>query len=270
MNTLKLGILMILALVLAACSADTPTQVAGADDDMLARVVAGVAGYESTGFAATVNDLIIVGNGGTLRPAAGTLAVSTVVVTHSDSIFDPSTRTQMLALACQRQHGDVVSDWDLRYSDRFAELVRGTQGYRLTHPLDAKTSVDGTFRSGTMVAKGTSGGTLKFLDAPASSTRFEGEYRWRGGVTFGGQQAERFDDVSVVITSASVAARPAAERQEARLEGKCEVTVRANGPDGVVSRAGTLTFDGSEIAVLGLGGRRYSINVREGVISRTR
>jgi len=249
--------LMILAAFLAAgCWDDAPIEASrGERDDAIASIIAGAVGYESNGLSAMVADMVTAGSGGTLRPAddAGRTAL---VVTQNDSTFDPSTLSQNLVLACQRNRGDAYSEWQLHYAIRYA----GTRGAMPVDATTAETHADGTYRNSRLTAHGSSTGHIGFVKiAKGGDAWLSGEYRWNGATSFrdGG---EDYGDVTIVVTWNRFHVQCGAEAP--MLEGRCDVTIRANGPQGVVQKNGTIIFSGRDVARLSIGGRQYVVGIR--------
>ncbi len=264
MRTVAIRMIMgVVVLACAGCSAETPTDTPDISDDGIAKLVAGVVGYESTGLSATVTDLITAGSGGTLRQSIVAVPSATTVVTRSDSSFDPGARVQSLAFDCERNGVDAWSAWKLRYAIQFHMPVAGVAGPGIVSPATATTDVEGTYRSSVLTTRGSSHGEFTFDRAPrAGGADLTGSYRWSGSMILRGGREERFDDIVVTCTwnGLHVAAIGGTER----YSGRCDVNVRASGPSGVVSRNGTLEFKGGQQATLSIGGRQYLVDVRRG------
>lgn len=269
MKKMILSVAMVVTSLLASCAVDTPTQVPQNDGDVVAKLVAGAVGFESNGLAATINDLVVAGTGGTLRTSVGSAMSTSVVVTRNDSIFDPSTRTQLLSLGCERNRADTYSEWGLSYKIRFANVGGNGEAPLPIDPRDAETQTDGTFRNASLKAQGISNGRISFEKVePGREAMLSGEYRWNGSAVLRGSGEERYDNVTITFNwnRLNAIAGPGGDGQY--LNGRCEVNVKANGPNGVISRSGTLTFAGDDIGTLAIGGKRYLVSIHSAEVMR--
>jgi hypothetical protein len=262
MKTIILNMAMVLAFLLVSCSADTPTQVASSNGDVLAKLVAGAVGFESNGLAATINDLAVAGTGGTVRSSMMSAANTAVVVTRNDSIFDPQTRIQLLSLACERNRADTYSEWDLSYKIRFASTAGRGSSAVPAGAENAETHTSGTFRSASLKVQGESDGRIGFDKVePGREVTLSGTYRWDGTAVVPGSGEERYDDVTITFNWNRLNALAGAAGAGQILNGRCDVNIKANGPDGVISSSGTLAFAGNDNAVLTIGGKSYVISI---------
>jgi hypothetical protein len=252
----------VMVALLAGCAADTPTQVRSNNDEVIARIVAGAAGYESNGFAATINDLVTAGAGATVR-RPGDATHTAIVVTASDSIFDPSSKSQMLSLSCERNRADEYSEWRMRYKIQFAGVKQVSRETMPAGPVEAVLYTDGTYRNRVLTVQGESRGYVRFDQVDPSGTGLSGEYIWKGSTVVLGEREERYNDVTVKFTwnRLKSVAGPGGEVQY--IAGRSDVQVSANGPDGVIVRSGSLVFEGDR-AILAIGGEKYLLNVRMG------
>lgn len=262
MKKLIRGMTALMALVVIGCADDTPTEAArGEHDDAVAKIVAGALGYESNGLAAMVADMVTAGTGGTLR-SEGSAMHEALTVTQNDSIFDPASLTQSLVLGCERNHADAYSEWKLRYTIDYAEMEGRGDMRKPGTPVAGRTHADGTYRNSILTVQGKSDGTIGFVKPDAGrSAWLNGEYRWQGTTSFR-DEAASYGNVVVTFTwnRLHVKCRPGGS--DPILTGRCDVTIRANGPEGAVSRNGSITFDGGEQALLTVGGKRYLVSVR--------
>ncbi len=262
MNKYTHGLIALMALLVAGCVKDIPTEAARSEhDEAMATIVAGALGYESNGLAAMAADMVMAGSGGTLRHPGGTDHTS-LIVTQNDSIFDPASLSQSLVLACQRNRSDAYSEWKLHYTIKYAGMQKRGSLEMPVVAVTAETHADGTYRNSLLTVRGTSNGTIRFVKpGEGRSAWLNGEYTWQGVTTFR-EENERYDDVTVSFAwnRLYVACQP--DGLGPSLFGRCDVTIRANGQYGALSKNGSITFDGGEHALLALGGRRYLVSVR--------
>lgn len=260
MRTTILKIIALVALVVTGCSTDAPIEAPQSNhDSRVATIIAGSIGYESNGLSAIMADMVTAGNGETLR-ANNSADRTALVVTQNDSIFDPISRSQSLVLACQRNRGDAYSEWQLSYMIQYDGVqAEGEQGM----PADAvaaETHADGTYRNNLLTAHGASTGKIGFVKkGMGRSAWLSGEYKWEGATTFrnGG---ENYGNVIITLNWNRLYVESGAGAPV--LNGRCDVTIRANGPQGVISKNGTIIFDGSDRALLSIGGKQYQVSVR--------
>ncbi len=264
MNRMISGLVALMVLLVAGCADDmpTPTEAARAEhDDAVAKIVAGALGYESNGLAAMMSDMVVAGTGGTLRE--GTPGAHTALtVSQNDSIFDPASLRQSLVLACERNQADTYSEWKLRYTINYGGMSGTGAARKPAGALSAETHADGTYRNSLLTVQGNSDGAIGFVRTGAGRDAWlSGEYTWQGTTTLR-RETVSYGDVMVTFTwnRLHVESRPAGEAPV--LSGKCDVTIRANGPDGAFSRNGSITFSGTDEALLSIGGKRFLISVR--------
>ncbi|MEO5930878.1 MAG: hypothetical protein ABIR47_13155 [Candidatus Kapaibacterium sp.] len=257
-NSLYIFGLVLLALV--GCSTETPTQAPGADTDVVAEIVAGAVGYQSNGLTATVGDVIAAGKGRGLRDMVRTATAGDVIVTQTDSSYDPGSRNQKLSFVCQRSQADDYSEWKLRYQIGFAEQAPGASALGL--PLNAQAHTDGTYRSPALTVQGSSTTDLQFENLDArDGANLSGDYQWVGTTVVRSARDERYTDVSVRISWNRLSATADPRDGRSVLNGRCDINIRANGPSGVISKNGILTFDGGDTATLVIGGKRYLVSL---------
>ncbi|HVZ40701.1 MAG TPA: hypothetical protein VHI13_15585 [Candidatus Kapabacteria bacterium] len=255
-------ILLAAAALLGGCSADTPTQAASTADDAVASMVAVTLGHESMGLSAVVTDLITAGRGRALRRATDATSISQLVVTRNDSIAEPLTRSQLYQLACERQSANNYSSWQIEYALRFSQLGGGSETVPFAGPRSADVAVSGTFRNGLLTARGDAHGTINFDGASAGDERsMRGEYRWEGEATVSNT---RYDNVAITLSWNRLRLPDHPTGAAGFLRGHCDVTVRAMGPDGVISRNGDVEYTGDGNAIVSVGGRRYLVDVHAG------
>lgn len=259
MKQVILNLIVLAAFIAAGCSSDTPIEASSSEHDKaVATIIAGSIGYESNGLSAILADMVTAGTGGTLRSGNGSVPAA-LVVTQNDSTFDPSTLSQNLVLACQRNLGDTYSEWELSYAIQYAGM-RGTGEQQA--PADAvaaETHADGTYRNSMLTAHGKSMGKIGFVEPGAGrSAWLGGEYTWEGTSTIQGKE-ESYGDVSIALSWNRLHVK--CSNDGPLLNGRCDVTVSANGPQGAIVKNGSITFDGNR-ALLSIGGRQYKVNVR--------
>jgi hypothetical protein len=113
-----------------------------------------------------------------------------------------------------------------------------------------------------MTVQGKADGTIGFLKPGAGrSAWLNGQYRWQGTTTFR-EESVSYGDVVVTFVWKRLYVECHPEGDGPVLNGRCDVTISANGPQGAFSRNGSITFSGTEQAVLSIGGKRYLVSVR--------
>jgi hypothetical protein len=235
---------------------------------MIADVAAGAIGYQSNGLAATLKDLTAAGRGIPLRESVGS-EVGDVTVARIDSIFDPATRLQTIGLVCQRNSSDAFSEWNLGYRIKYADIERGrSAGAKLVNPMVAESHTDGTYRNPRLTVQGSSVGNIRFDSLNlAGGAYLSGKYQWNGS-TVVRQEEQSFTDVAIRFTWSRLYTIAEPRYGGSAIRGRCDVNISANGPNGVISKNGTLTFDGGESAILTIGAARYLIDVRSCEVRR--
>lgn len=260
MKQVILNLIVLAAFMAAGCwSSDTPIEASNSEHDKaVATIIAGSIGYESNGLSAILGDMVTAGTGGTLRSGNG-LVPAALVVTQNDSTFDPSTLSQNLVLACQRNLGDTYSEWELSYAIQYAGMRGAGQQQIPVDAVAAQTHADGTYRNSLLTAHGKSTGKIGFVERGAGrSAWLGGEYTWEGSSTIQGNE-ESYGDVSITLSWNRLHVQ--CSNDGPVLNGRCDVTIRANGPQGAIAKNGSITFQGNR-ALLSIGGRRYQVNVR--------
>jgi hypothetical protein len=256
----SLYILGLVLLGLIGCSTEPPTQAPETGSDVIAEIVAGAVGYQSNGLTATVGDVINAGKGRGLRDMVRTTSYGDVAVTQTDSSYDPGSRSQKLSFICQRNAADDYSEWKLRYQIGFADQAPGASA--LGQPLQAQAHTDGTYRSAALTVQGSSTADLRFENLDArDGANLSGDYQWVGTTVVRSSRDERYTDVSVKISWNRLSATADPRDGRSVMNGRCDINIRANGPSGVISKNGTLTFDGGDIATLAIGGKRYLVSL---------
>ncbi len=254
-----IAVLMMLALV--GCSSEPPTQASVVNDDVIAEVAAGAISYQSNGLAATLNDLVAAGKGLSLR---GDQQNGEVRVAESDSSFDSASRLQTIDLTCQRDRSDAYSEWELRYQITYAGVdAQKSATPRPVNPMMAHSSTNGTYRNARLTVQGRSVGNIRFDSLNlAGGVYLSGEYLWDGTSVVRADEA-RFSDVAIRCTWSRLYLVADPRSGEQTIVGRCDMNISANGPNGVISKNGTLLLDGGDIAILTIGAKRYRIDMRK-------
>lgn len=261
-------IAMLVALGLVGCSSEPPTQAPVVNDDMIAEVTAGAIGYQSNGLAASLKDLTAAGRGIPLRESVGS-EVGDVSVAEIDSSFDPGTRVQTIGLNCQRNRSDTFSEWRLDYQIRYADVDPSRKSEpRLVNPMTATSRTDGTYRNIRMTAQGHSEGKIRFDSLNLEGGAYlSGEYQWDGSSVIR-EGEESLDDLAIRFTWSRLYTIAEPRYGGSAIRGRCDVNISANGPNGAISKNGTLQFDGGDSAVLTIGSKHYVIDVRSSEVRR--
>src|SRR5262245_44670948 len=106
-----LHIAAVVAVMLAGCRVDTPTQAPVAADESIAEMIAGAVGYESNGFASAVSDVMIAAQGGILSSDGGLQWKQAAAVEPTSEVLNFSRR---------RNDETTHAEWRLAYRiDRY-------------------------------------------------------------------------------------------------------------------------------------------------------
>ena len=259
-----------MALLVIGCSTKAPTQ-APEDNEVIAELVAGTLGYDGNGLAAVVSDVITIEDTDAPFTIAGaTDNSSNNVISRAVDLTPASVRNtgpdHSVAFSRRHDFASVFSDWELSYKFLANKNEQRSPARKTTgHWVQAETHANGTFRNSRLKIQGESRGTFELVEqerTQPASVVLKGEYRYDGNATLLARNDASLTDVSITVNWERLSIIRDKRDKSTNVRGRADINVISNGPGGIVSRNGTITFDGSERAIMEMGGREYLIDIQ--------
>jgi len=248
MKTMMIYMMTMVTVFLVGCATEPQIGMDG-DDQVVADLVADAVGYRSSGLAATIQDLVAVGENGLKAEGSP----------DSDPIVKRSVREGYSPITLERDSLDACSQW--RRTLTLHPAIDGAHSDAVVAEISGERNVYGT----RMNVQGESSGRILFNRSPMQrdGLRLDGEFECVGRAVSQAADGRRYHSVSVDLTFNRLEVVAGVTPGHRGILGRCDVIVSAGSAQGVISKSGVLVFDGTDTALLTLNGRKYIIDIAQ-------
>lgn len=233
-----------IAVLIAGCTSDTPTEAVSISDESVVSLVAASVGYESNGFAAMLEDAVSV--------AAGKHVAATDRQGPDSAVAVGTTNNGDISLVRRDHRNDRSSEWRSEYRLRPTGLESAV--------VDAY--CDGVFRNAAATLQGTATGDFA-LELPSDSSvqlaRVSGNYAYNGSAIF--HNGREYSSVQMTFSWNRLSVSLPAADGSYEITGQVDVGINAQSLEGTVSKKVRLIFNGTRHATLIAGGRQHQLNM---------
>jgi hypothetical protein len=235
---------IVITLLIAGCTSDTPTEAASNSDDSVVSLVAASVGYESNGFASMLEDAVSVATGKRVAASDRQGPDSAVAV--------GTTNNGDISLVRRDHHNDHSSEWRSEYRLR---------------PADSESVVvdaycDGVFRNPAATLQGMATGDFT-IERPSDSSvqlvRVSGSYAYNGSAIF--HNGREYSSVRMTFNWNRLSVSLPDANGEYEITGQVDVGINAQSLEGTVSKNVRLIFNGTRHATVIAGGRQHPLNM---------
>jgi hypothetical protein len=245
---LTAGILM---LSLIGCTADPPASVER-EERAISSVVALLVGYESDGLASLLADLV--------EDSLIVQRETPLVIHASRSASEPAR-----LFVRSRRGVSAIGESRTRCEVRATPAIEPGSGEGVSVELDGSS----LHASNAISIRALNYGTITLAaDGPLLERYASGELRVDGSLGDRPGDGVPFTQLEATLTWSHLKLVDVPPASAPAMVGSIAISISAGGPGGMIIRNGVLTLDGTEHAILVMGGRQIAIDVRRARVTK--